>query len=98
VIAQRKIDVLAKLELKSQEYFLVTSHRQENVDSQERLSGIIQGLKFVCQEFSITIIFPIHPRTRETVEKFGLKPNGIEVIEPVGFLEFLQLEANAGWC
>ena len=94
-IAQRKVDMLADLGLKSQEYFLVTTHRQENVDSRERLSAIIQGLELVGREYSVPIIFPIHPRTSKMVEKFGLKPSGIDVMEPVGYLEFLQLEADA---
>jgi UDP-N-acetylglucosamine 2-epimerase (non-hydrolysing) len=94
-IARRKVDALADLGLKAKKYFLVTSHRQENVDNQERLRSIIHGLELVCQEFSNPIIFPIHPRTRKMVERFGLKPCGINIIEPTGYLEFLQLEANA---
>ena len=94
-IAQRKVDVLADLGLKSKEYFLVTTHRQENVDSQERLSAIIQGLELVGREYSVPIIFPIHPRTSKMVEKFGLNLSGIDVMEPVGYLEFLQLEADS---
>jgi UDP-N-acetylglucosamine 2-epimerase (non-hydrolysing) len=94
-IAKRKVNVLADLGLKSKEYFLVTAHRQENVDSGPRLDEIIKGLELVAREFELPMIFPMHPRTRKMVEEFGFDLDGIQVIEPLGFLEFLQLEANA---
>jgi UDP-N-acetylglucosamine 2-epimerase (non-hydrolysing) len=94
-IAKKKVDVLPDFNLKSKEYFLVTSHRQENVDRPERFLGIIQGLELIAREFSFPIIVPIHPRTSKMVDKFGLELEGLEVIDPLGFLEFLQLEAKA---
>ena len=95
-IAKRKVDILKKLNLNSKEYFLVTAHRQENVDVKERLKGILDGLKLVYNDFNLPIIYPIHPRTMKRIKEFGLEvPTGVELIEPLGFLEFLQLEANA---
>jgi len=95
-IARRKVDILNKLNLNPEGYFLVTVHRQENVDVKERLKGILEGLELVYNKFDLSIIYPIHPRTRKRIKEFGLEvPKGIELIEPLGFLEFLQLEANA---
>lgn len=94
-IAKRKVNVLTDLGLKSKEYFLVTVHRQENVDNKERLGEIIKGLQLVAQEFELPVLFPMHPRTRKMAAEFGFEFDGIKVIEPLGFLEFLQLEANA---
>ncbi len=95
-IARRKADALTKLNLSTKEYFLMTAHRQENVDAKNRLKGILDGLVLVYHEFNIPIIYPIHPRTKKRLIKFGLEvPKGVELIEPLGFLEFLQLEANA---
>jgi len=94
-IAKRKVNVLPGLGLEPKGYFLVTAHRQENVDSRERLGEIIKGLELVRREFSLQVVFPVHPRTRKMVEKFGFEFDGIKAIEPLGFLEFLQLEANA---
>jgi len=95
-IAERKIDIFNKLGLERDEYFLVTAHRQKNVDVKERLMGILEGLKLVYDEFNLPIIYPIHPRTKKRIHEFGLEiPRGVNVIEPVGFLEFLKLEANA---
>jgi UDP-N-acetylglucosamine 2-epimerase (non-hydrolysing) len=94
-ITRRKVNVLADLGLSPKEYFLVTAHRQENVDSRERLAEIIKGLELVRREFSLPVVFPVHPRTRKMAAEFGVEFDGIRAIEPLGFLEFLQLEANA---
>ena len=94
-IAKRKVNVLPGLGLEPKEYFLVTAHRQKNVDNKERLGEIIKGLELVSREFSLPVVFPVHPRTRKMIEEFGFEFDGIKAIEPLGFLEFLQLEANA---
>jgi len=94
-IAERKVNVLRDLGLKSKEYFLVTAHRAENVDDRSRLREILGGLERIGKEFELPVIFPVHPRTRKMVQEFGFQLDGIRAIEPVGFLEFLQLEANA---
>jgi UDP-N-acetylglucosamine 2-epimerase (non-hydrolysing) len=53
-------------------------------------------LELVYNKFNIPIIYPIHPRTKKKIEEFGLEvPEGIRLTEPLGFLEFLQLEAHA---
>ena len=95
-IAQKKVDILNKLNLNSREYFLVTAHRQENVDVKERLKGILDGLELIYREFNFPIIYPIHPRTMKMIKEFGLNiPLGVKLIDPLGFLEFLQLEEHA---
>ena len=94
-IAKKKADILDALGLEPGGYFLVTAHRQENVDNPEKLRSIIAGLEAVHREYSLPVIFPMHPRTRKMVEQFGISLDGISVMNPVGFLEFLQLESNA---
>jgi UDP-N-acetylglucosamine 2-epimerase (non-hydrolysing) len=95
-IAEQKSTILDKLNLKKNNYFLVTAHRQENVDIKDRLNGIFDGLDKIANSFSCTILFPMHPRTLKRVNEFEIKiPENIRIIEPVGFLDFLQLEANA---
>jgi UDP-N-acetylglucosamine 2-epimerase (non-hydrolysing) len=94
-IAKNKVNILNDLDLSPKSYILVTFHRAENVDVKTRLEGIITGLNLIKDYFSLPIIFPIHPRTEKMIEKYGLSLKGIDVIPPQGFLEFLQLEANA---
>ena len=95
-IAKRKMDIMSRLNFNPRGYFLATAHRQENVDVKDRLKGVLDGLALVYEEFNLPIIYPIHPRTMKRIKEFGLKiPEGVELIEPLGYLEFLQLEANA---
>ncbi|VVB60056.1 UDP-N-acetylglucosamine 2-epimerase [uncultured archaeon] len=95
-LVKEKSDVLKNMNLKKDGYILMTAHRQENVDVKNRLKGIFDGLKIICKEYRLPVIFPIHPRTRKRMEAFGLKETeGIVFTEPVGFLDFLELESNA---
>ncbi len=94
-IATSRADALEKLNLQPKEYFLVTVHRQENVDGPGRFGGILEGLKKLSKMFEIPVIYPIHPRSRKKMEEFGLRADGLRLIEPIDFLSFIQLEANA---
>lgn len=95
-LANKKTNILNKLNLKEKNYIFVTAHRAENVDKKERLEGVMNGLALVSAETKLPLIFPIHPRTKNKMTEFGIKtPEGITFIEPVGFLECLQLEKNA---
>jgi len=94
-IARRRSRILQKLNLRKENYFLLTLHRPENVDKKERLKGILNGLELVYRKYNLPIICPIHPRTKKMINKFKLKiPSGIKFIKPVGFLDFLQLETE----
>ena len=76
-------------------YFLVTAHRPENVDDAARFAGILRGLELVSREFSLPVIYPIHPRARKMMEEFSLYAVGVTFIEPLDCLSFLKLEADA---
>lgn len=94
-LAEGGQDILKSLHLKPGEYFLVTMHRQENVDSPARLASIMAGLNQLVTQFQIPVIYPAHPRSRKRMSEFSLEPQNLTVIEPVGFLSFLQLESKA---
>jgi UDP-N-acetylglucosamine 2-epimerase (non-hydrolysing) len=94
-ISEDSINPLNDLELLPKKYFLVTAHRQENVDVGKRFVGIIKGLELVSDEFGLPVIYPIHPRARKMMNHFGLRASGIEFIEPLDYLSFLQLESKA---
>lgn len=75
-------------------YILVTLHRPSNVDDPEELRRIIGALAEAAK--SIPVLFPVHPRTRKCLEAMGAKEtSGIELMEPVGYLEFLALQKKA---
>jgi UDP-N-acetylglucosamine 2-epimerase (non-hydrolysing) len=94
-IAQQKVNPLEELGLEPQRYFLVTAHRTENVDDPLRLAEILTGLKKVSEHFGFPVIFPMHPRTQKIVSEFSLSTEGVRVIDPVGYLQFLILESMA---
>ena len=94
-ISEERVNPLNELELVPKDYFLVTAHRQENVDVKKRFEGIIKGLELVADKFGLPVIYPVHPRARKMMKHFGLKANGIELIEPLDYLSFLQLESKA---
>jgi len=91
-----KNDVLKQNGLKEKEYILVTAHREENVDDPERFKEMLKGIDMVSKELDIPAIYPIHPRSRKMMEKFGFNLNdSIKLIEPLDYLNFLKLEAGA---
>ncbi|PIR12982.1 UDP-N-acetylglucosamine 2-epimerase (non-hydrolyzing) [Candidatus Falkowbacteria bacterium CG11_big_fil_rev_8_21_14_0_20_39_10] len=95
-ISNKKLDILSSHNLEKKNYILVTAHRAENVDAYKRLEGILKGLELVAEHFGLPVIFPIHHRTKMSMEKHNLPaPKGVRLIEPAGYLEFLQLEARA---
>lgn len=75
----------------------LTMHRAENVDVKERVTSIIDALKELTE---MNIIFPIHPRTKHTLENFGLFDelndlNHVHIVKPIGYLDFLLLTSNS---
>jgi len=94
-LSKKRSDTIGKLGLESDGYFLVTLHRQENVDNKERLKEILDSLTQIHKKTGMPMVFPVHPRTEKMIELFSLKPEGFQLIKPLGFLEFLQLESHA---
>jgi len=89
--------ILAKLGLKPDGYFLVTMHRAENVDLEDRLTQLTQALGRIQAEFGLPVIISTHPRTRLRMGQFGLgtgDPN-LQFLEPFGFFDFITLEKQA---
>jgi UDP-N-acetylglucosamine 2-epimerase (non-hydrolysing) len=88
-------NILKALHLQPRGYFLLTLHRQENVDDSTRFRSIIEGLDRVAAEFRLPIIYPVHPRSRKMMDQFCLDPKNLKLIDPLDFMGFLQLEALA---
>lgn len=95
-LAKQRKAKLHRQDLLGEAYFLLTLHRQENVDVKSRFSNIISGLREVYQQFRLPIIFPIHPRTVAQLKKHDIKiPTFVKVIKPIGYLDFLCLQIHA---
>ncbi|MFO0970290.1 MAG: UDP-N-acetylglucosamine 2-epimerase (non-hydrolyzing) [Gemmataceae bacterium] len=87
--------ILRQLDLRPKAFVLMTAHRQENVDVPERLAGIIRGAALIARDLGLPILYPIHPRSRKMLDRFGVATEGIRLVDPVDFLDFLALEASA---
>ena len=89
--------ILAKLNVQPQKYFLVTMHRAENVDHEDRLKDLLAGLDKISGKYSLPCICSLHPRTKSKIEQFNLKTGNknIRFSVPFGFFDFVALEKNA---
>ncbi|ELZ10972.1 UDP-N-acetylglucosamine 2-epimerase [Halovivax asiaticus JCM 14624] len=76
------------------EYGLVTLHRAENVDEPERFADILSGIDRVARAFDLELIYPVHPRAREVLSDLPV-PDTVRPVEPLEYLDFLRLEAEA---
>jgi UDP-N-acetylglucosamine 2-epimerase (non-hydrolysing) len=90
-------NILETLDLQPQKYFLVSAHRQENVDSPERLKDLLETLKEVQETWGLPIMVSTHPRTRKQLESIpGYKETeGVVFHEPFGFMDYNKLQLNA---
>ena len=76
-------------------YFLVTIHRQENVDDARRFREVMKSLGLLRKQFGRDIIYPMHPRARKQMRKLGLRLGRIDTANPLDYNDFIDLERNA---
>ena len=90
-------DILEKENLKKGEYFIVSTHREENVDSEKNFADLLDSLNAIVEKYGKKIIVSTHPRTRKKLEAMGFVNNNlmIEFMKPFGFLEYIKLQMNA---
>lgn len=89
--------ILAVLGLAAGHYFLVTMHRAENVDDEDRLRNLLFSLDEINKKYTLPIVVGLHPRTKSKIQQFGLKVSNenIRLLEPFGFFDFVALEKKA---
>lgn len=86
--------ILSELHLDSKKYALLTLHRPENVDNEDKLRQLIDILNEVKKH--IAVVFPVHPRTRGKLDNLGLSANnGLKLTGPLGYLDFIKLMSEA---
>lgn len=87
--------ILETLSLKKEKYFLVSAHRQENIDS-NNFENLVESLNQIATAYSLPIIISTHPRTRKKVESQGVEFNSyIKLIKPLGFHDYIHMQMNA---
>ena len=89
-------DVLERLSLVSEEFFLVSVHREENVDSNSNIHNFVKVLDSIAEKFGYPIIVSTHPRTRKKIEALDLKFHPlVNLMKPLGFCEYIKLQTSA---
>ena len=91
-----KSNVIKKLKLKKDNYFLVSAHREENVDCSKKLKKLLESLGEISLKYKLPIIFSTHPRTRKKIEKININfDKKINFVKPLCFTDYVHLQLNA---
>jgi UDP-N-acetylglucosamine 2-epimerase (non-hydrolysing) len=93
----RESSILVDLELKAGDYFLVTMHRAENVDIEERLRKMVSALRCLQEKYSVPVVVSTHPRTKTGLQRLNVDftNNQLRFLPSFGFFDFITLERHA---
>ena len=88
--------ILKKLSLKKEKYFLISTHREENVSNENNFKSLIESLNQLALRFNYPIIVSTHPRTKKKLSELKLTTNSlIQFLDPMGFIDYNALQSNA---
>jgi UDP-N-acetylglucosamine 2-epimerase (non-hydrolysing) len=90
-------DVLVREDLVENKYFVISAHREENVDAPDSLKDLLETLEALVETYQYPIIFSTHPRTRKRLEALGTSLNHplIRFVKPFGFIDYIRLQMSA---
>jgi len=88
--------ILKKLKIEKQGYFLISTHREENIDSPKNFSGLVDILNSLAEEYQLPVIVSTHPRTQKKIDQKELKLNQqVQLLKPLGFSDYVKLQVDA---
>jgi UDP-N-acetylglucosamine 2-epimerase (non-hydrolysing) len=88
--------ILSTLKLSREKYFLISCHREENINSTLNFNKLIKTLNTISEVYEMPVIFPVHPRTKKIITDKAPKLNkNIRLIDPIGFIDYNQLQINS---
>ncbi len=94
--AIKNSDVVSRLELKKNQYFVVSAHREENINNESNFTGLITSLNLIAEVYNYPIIVSTHPRTRKMIDAKGIVLHkNIQLLKPLGFSDYNALQMNA---
>ncbi len=89
-------DVLNELNLHEKKYFLLSAHREENVDSEKNFADLVESVNAICDTYKMPVIFSVHPRTQKLIDAKGTKFHElVHSMKPAGFADYIKLQKNA---
>ena len=101
VLAEHRVsieasDVLVRLGLEKEKYFVVSAHREENIDNESNFRSLMGALNAVAEEYALPMIYSTHPRSRKRLEQEGIKLHPlIQNLKPLGFFDYNHLQMNS---
>lgn len=88
--------ILNKLALEAQNYFVVSAHREENIESEKTFSKLVQVLNALAEDYDVPVIVSTHPRTQNRIDQSGVKFHSkIQFLKPLGFFDYVSLQMSA---
>lgn len=91
-----KSDVLVRLGLETEEYFVVSAHREENISSEQNFLDLVESLNTIAGKYQMPLIVSTHPRTRKMIEAKGIEFNPlVKTMKPLGFNDYVKLQKHA---
>ncbi len=91
-----KSTILKDLELKEQEYFVVSAHREENIASEKNFFNLVEILNSLAEAYNLSVIVTTHPRTRKMIEKHNVQFNpNVKLMKPFGLSDYINLQMHA---
>lgn len=92
----KESDVLKRLNLRKEEYILVSAHREENIDNEENFMSLMTAINNIAEKYKMPVIYSTHPRSRNFIEarKFKFHPL-VQSLKPFGFMDYNQLQMNS---
>ncbi|MGL4672443.1 non-hydrolyzing UDP-N-acetylglucosamine 2-epimerase [Cetobacterium sp.] len=89
-------DILTKLKLSEKKYILLSTHREENVDSEEAFDNLVESINAVAETYKMPIVFSTHPRTQKRIEERSIQFNPlVQILKPFGFFDYCNLQKNS---
>jgi len=91
-----KSDILSRLNLEKGKFFVVSAHREENINSEKNFSGLMEALNLIAENYKLPIIVSTHPRTRKMIDSKNIKVRDeIRFLKPLGFNDYNALQVNS---
>lgn len=88
--------VLHKLKLEANNYFVWSTHREENIDSDKNFTSLVETLMYLCDVYKKKVVFSAHPRTLYKINELNLKmPSLVQIMRPLGFFDYIFLQKNS---
>jgi len=92
----KKSTILKQLNLEEGKYFVVSAHREENINSEKNFLGLVESINAVAEKYQLPIIFSCHPRTRIMIEKKQIKFSPlVQIMKPLGFIDYNKLQLSS---